>query len=233
MLEVRDVELRYGRVTAVRGASLRVAEGEMVGLVGPNGAGKSTTLKAIAGLLAPVAGDVLLDGRSVLGAPGGPSTRGIGYVPEDRRVFASLSVAENLAIGATGRRDRDAVAADVERELDRFPMLRDALHTGAGELSGGQQQMLAISRALMGRPRLLVLDEPTLGLAPIMIDTIFDTIVALRASGVTILLVEQNTVRTVEVADRYYVMRSGGEIVHEGTPDDLDGDADRAYLQLL
>lgn len=232
MLEIRDLRLRYGAIEALQGTSLSVAEGEIVGLVGHNGVGKSTTLKAVAGLLKPVDGAILWDGEPLTGRS--PIHVGIGYVPEDRRIFGAMTVHENLRIGATVRRDRDAVKADIERELERFPILRERLHQRAGNLSGGQQQMLAISRALLGRPRLLLLDEPTLGLAPIIVDQLFEIVAGLRDEGVTVLLVEQNVAKTVNVADRVYLMVPGGRIEREGTGAELAGDPDfrRQYLRL-
>lgn len=220
MLEVRGLHAGYGSIEVVRDTSITVAEGELVGLVGHNGVGKSTTLKAIAGIVAARAGSI-----EWLGEPlsGGATTRirhGIAYVPEDRRIFTQLSVAENLQLGATVRDKADAASA-IERELERFPVLRKYYRRRSGDLSGGEQQMLAIGRALVSAPRLLVLDEPTLGLAPIIVDELFRTIVGLRDEGTTILLVEQNVAKTLRVADRAYVMEPGGRISFEGPAAEL------------
>jgi branched-chain amino acid transport system ATP-binding protein len=226
VLRVDRLSVHYGRIRAVRELSLRVDAGEVVGLLGPNGAGKSSTLAAVAGALAPAGGRVLLDDRDVTGQPAERMVRrGLALVPEGRRIFATLTVAENLSLGATARRDRDGVRADVEEQLDRFPVLRRYYRTAAGKLSGGEQQQLAIARALLGRPRLLLLDEPSLGLAPVLVDVVFDTIERLRGDGLTILLVEQNASRAVAVADRCYVLRSGRLVAEAGRgqlhPDEL------------
>jgi branched-chain amino acid transport system ATP-binding protein len=220
MLTVQDLHVRYGSVNALKGVSLHVERGEIVGLVGPNGAGKSTLLAAIAGTVKPRSGQVLLDGEPLLSKRPDEVVRlGAALVPEGRRIFSTLTVAENLQLGATVRSDAQDVARDLELLLDRFPVLRRLYRTPAGRLSGGEQQQLAIARALLSRPRLLMLDEPSLGLAPLVVDLVFDTITALRAeSDVTVLLVEQNVVRTVEVADRSYVLRTG-EVAMESTGD--------------
>jgi branched-chain amino acid transport system ATP-binding protein len=232
MLEIDGLRVRYGSMEALRGASLSVREGEVVGLVGHNGVGKSTTLKAVAGIVRASGGSIAWCGSPL--ESGSAVRAGIGYVPEDRRIFSALSVLENLRIGATVRRDRAQIAADIERELDRFPILRERLHQRAGDLSGGQQQMLAVARALVSRPRLLLLDEPTLGLAPIIVDQLFGIVTRLRDEGVTVLLVEQNVAKTVKVADRVYVMAPGGRIEREGTGAELAADPEfhRHYLRL-
>jgi branched-chain amino acid transport system ATP-binding protein len=231
MLEIRDLTVRYGRIAAVQGASLRVGEGELVGLVGPNGAGKSSTLKAVAGLVSPAGGEVLVDGEPV---PASPIREGIAYVPESRRIFGALTVEENLRLGATTRSRGDR-ASELRRMYERFPLLKTRRRSGAGDLSGGQQQVLAIARALVSRPKLLLLDEPTLGLSPAMIDEVFAIVAGLREDGVTVLLVEQNTLRTLAVADRTYVMRPPGRIVFEGSQAELERDPsiEQRYLQLL
>jgi branched-chain amino acid transport system ATP-binding protein len=232
MLKVENLEVRYGRVAAVRDVSFDVAEGEIVGLIGPNGAGKTSTLAAITGLLQPAKGSVLLDGESLLGqAPERIVRRGVSLIPEGRQIFGTLTVAENLSLGAVARRDKDGIAADRERELDRFPILRRYYDSPAGRLSGGEQQQLAIARALLGRPRLLLLDEPSLGLAPLVIDDVFEVLERLREEGVTIVLVEQNAARTIEVADRCYVLRNGS-VALTGTSDEMLATADvtAAYL---
>jgi branched-chain amino acid transport system ATP-binding protein len=233
LLELDGVEVRYGRTRALRGISLTVGAGDAVGIIGPTGAGKTTTLKTIAGLVRPSAGRVLLDGRAHAGE--GPERlvrRGIALVPEGRQIFTTLTVAENLRLPTYCGRSRDP-AADVERELERFPILRTYFGQPAGGLSGGEQQMLAISRALLCRPELLLLDEPSLGLAPRVVDEVFAALAALRAEGVTILLVEQSAARTIDFADRTYVL-SGGRIELEGTRDELRGDEriERAYFGL-
>lgn len=231
MLSVEGITVRYGSVAAVRDASLTVAEGELVGLVGPNGAGKSTTVKAILGLVPLASGRIRFRDEPLKGSP---SDAGIAYVPESRRIFSGLSVEENLRIGATSCR-RSAVGQRLEAMYARFPVLGERRHVGADQLSGGQQQMLAIARGLIAEPRLVVLDEPTLGLAPAIIDEIFAIVAELRAEGVTVLLVEQNTLRTLEVADRTYVMSPPGRIVFEGSQADIDRDPslEARFLQLL
>lgn len=223
-LRVSDLFVRYGRsIVAVQGSSIEVREGEIVSLLGQNGAGKSTLVKAVAGLVAPTSGSISY-GDLDLSAKSTPRIpAGIAYVPEDRGVFASLTVGENLRLGAVSRKDRSAVDADVEAQLDRFPILRKYWSRGASLLSGGEQQQLAIARALMIRPRLLLLDEPTLGLAPIIVDLIFDVVQQLRDEGVTILLVEQNAVRSIAISDRSYVVQAPGKIIGSGTAQDLAG----------
>jgi branched-chain amino acid transport system ATP-binding protein len=210
LLEVEDLVVHYGRIPALQGISLKVSEGETVGVIGPNGAGKSTTLAAIMGLVAPSRGHIVFEGRSLVGQTPAQIVRGgLALVPEGRRIFGTLTVGENLQLGLTVRRDRVLANADLERVLDRFPALRTYHASSAAKLSGGEQQQLAIGRALLARPRLLLLDEPSLGLAPLMIDRVFETLEELRTEGVTILLVEQNAARTAEFADRTYVLRSG------------------------
>jgi branched-chain amino acid transport system ATP-binding protein len=225
LLSVRGLTVRYGSVTALHGIDLDVDEGELVALVGPNGAGKSSTLAAVSGLVRPAAGTVTVAGEVVSGlAPERVVRHGVALVPEGRNIFTSLTVAENLALGATIRRDAAGVAADLDRQLDRFPILRDRYGQQAGLLSGGEQQQLAIARALMSRPRLLLLDEPSLGLAPRLVDLVFETVAQLRQEGLTIVLVEQNATRAVELADRTSVLRTG-RIVRSGTADELGGGA--------
>jgi branched-chain amino acid transport system ATP-binding protein len=231
MLAVEGLEVRYGRVAAVRGVSLRIEEGELVSLVGSNGAGKSSTLLAIAGAI-PSTGPITLDGERIdRRGPEAAARLGLSLVPEGRGVFAQLTVEENLRLGATLRRDRQAIEADLERELERFPALQRYFRSNAGRLSGGEQQQLVISRALMSRPRLLLLDEPSLGLAPVLVDRVFDVIEELRSTGSTVLLVEQLAHRAVALADRSYVM-SRGEIAASGRSDELAGavDLETAYL---
>jgi branched-chain amino acid transport system ATP-binding protein len=210
VLTVENLNVRYGGVAAVQGVSLEVSKGEVVGIVGPNGAGKTTTLSAILGLVTPSAGSIVFDGRSLIGkAPEDVAREGLALVPEGRRIFGTLTVGENLQLGSTVRSRNEDTKHDLERVLDRFPALKSSYSTAADRLSGGQQQQLAIARALLSRPRLLLLDEPSLGLAPQMIDEVFDILAELRESGSTLLLVEQNALRTVEFADRCYVLRTG------------------------
>jgi len=210
LLEIRGLKVAYGGIEAVRGIDLDVAEGELVALIGANGAGKTTTLKAIAGMLRPAAGTLRYNGDDVTGLPSHVLIRrGIALVPEGRGVFARLTVEENLAMGAYIRQDRPAVRTDTERVFDLFPRLRERRAQVAGTLSGGEQQRLASGRAMMSRPRLLVLDEPSMGLAPLMVQKIFEVIRSIAAQGVTILLVEQNALLALEAAARGYVMESG------------------------
>lgn len=222
MLVIDDVHLQYGAaVRAVQGCSLQVDEGELVSVIGQNGAGKSTLLKAVMGQLPITSGAITFDGTSVSERGFSPVRRGIAYVPESRGIFAGLTVAENLRIGSTVRRKDARVRDDLERELERFPVLRRYFRRGASLLSGGEQQQLAIARALLLRPRLLLLDEPTLGLAPIVVDLIFEVITDLHAEGMTILLVEQNAVRSFEVSDRAYVLETPGHVLGAGTATEL------------
>jgi branched-chain amino acid transport system ATP-binding protein len=234
MLRVEDLHVRYGRIAAVRGISLHVEEGEIVSMVGPNGAGKSTTLATICGVISPAKGTIRLDGRSLVGeAPERIVRRGVSLVPEGRRILGTLTVEENLLLGATIRRrtDRAGVRRDLAETLERFPILAAYLHSPAGRLSGGEQQQLAIARALLSRPRVLLLDEPSLGLAPLLVDLVFEALGRLRDEGVTMLLIEQNAMRAVELADRSYVLRTG-TIELEGTRDELleHADFETAYL---
>src|SRR5689334_23210772 len=210
MLELREVEVAYGNIRALKGVSLTVAEGELVTLIGSNGAGKSTTLKTISGLLRPKSGTLLYRGQPLESLPPHSIVAlGISHCPEGRHLFGRLTVTENLRLGAVQRRDREAVSRDMEYVFKLFPILKDRKAQLAGTLSGGEQQMLAIGRALMSRPRLLLLDEPSLGLAPILVSIIFDTIQRLKSEGATILLVEQNTRLALDIADRAYVMETG------------------------
>jgi branched-chain amino acid transport system ATP-binding protein len=215
MLTVENLDVRYGRITALRKLSVSVAAGEFVGLVGPNGAGKSTLVNTIAGVIPAAGGEIRFDDRPLLGTiPERIVQLGISAVPEGRQIFARLTVRENLELGATIRSDHDGVRVDIERIFERFPVLKQLEDGLAGKLSGGEQQQLAIARALLARPRLLMLDEPSLGLAPLVIDEVFEWLRELHAAGTTILLVEQNAAKTIEAADRTYVLR-GGEVVRE------------------
>jgi branched-chain amino acid transport system ATP-binding protein len=206
MLELEALEVRYGPVPAVRALSLKVDEGEIVGLIGPNGAGKSTTLHAVTGLIPAHSGDIRVRGRSILGrAPERIAQQGVSLVPEGRRIYADFSVEENLRLGLAARRGRNGREA-LAKAYELFPILNEFRRRSAGALSGGQQQQLAIGRALVAQPTLLLLDEPSLGLAPKLVDDVFETLVRIREQGVTILLVEQRAQRTVALADRTYVL---------------------------
>jgi branched-chain amino acid transport system ATP-binding protein len=219
LLEIDDVAVRYGAVQALRGISLTVDKGEIVTLLGANGAGKTTTLRTVSSLLKPVTGEVRFDGRRIDTLPAYQVVGvGIGHVPEGRRVFPTMTVQENLAMGAY--RDGSHLLEDSERILEMFPVLADRRRQDAGTLSGGEQQMLAIGRALMGRPRLLLLDEPSMGLAPLIVTRIFEIIRQINESGTTILLVEQNAAQALRLAGRGYVL-ANGEIVLDGTAADL------------
>jgi branched-chain amino acid transport system ATP-binding protein len=232
MLSVRDLTVRYGVTPAVQNLTLEVAEGEIVGLVGANGAGKSTTLAAIAALVPIGAGTIAYLGEPLAGLQTEEiARRGIALVLEGRHIFATLSVRENLALGGTANPDRTRTATALERVLELFPILRKAYRLPAGTLSGGEQQQLAIGRALIAEPRLLMLDEPSLGLAPMLVDQVFETLGEVRRAGTTVLLVEQNIRRTVALADRTYVMRSG-RIALSGSRAELAslGGLDAAYL---
>jgi branched-chain amino acid transport system ATP-binding protein len=231
LLVVDALTVAYGAVVAIRDVSLEVAPGEIVAALGPNGAGKTTLLRTLAGALKPQRGSVAFDGGALTGlVPEAVVRRGVALVPEGRHVFPNLTVQENLAVGGIARTDRDELRADTERWLARFPILGERANQFAGTLSGGEQQQLAIARALMSRPRMLLLDEPSLGLAPIFVDRIFELIEELRADGVTVLLVEQNVHRALEVADRAYVL-SVGSVVASGPTDQLvEGELERSYL---
>jgi branched-chain amino acid transport system ATP-binding protein len=223
MLEIDSLHVSYGAIRAVRNVSLVVKAGEFVVLLGPNGAGKSSTLAAVMGMLKPTSGKVTFLGEDITGHRSEDIVRsGLVLTPEGRRILATLSVRENLMLAGAIRRDRKAMHSDLERYLERFPVLGRRSESAAGTLSGGEAQQLAIARSLMARPKLLLLDEPTLGLAPMVVDQIFDIVSELVAEGLTILMVEQNAVRAIEAADRGYVMRTG-EIVASGSADELGG----------
>ena len=232
MLNVDHLRATYGSITALRDISIEVNQGELVALIGVNGAGKSTTLLSIAGVVKPVAGTIMFEGESLLGqTPEAILRRGVALVPEGRRILAGLTVAENLRLGAAIRTDRSEIDADMEAMCQRFPILGQRFRQAGGTLSGGEQQQLAIARALMSRPKLLMLDEPSLGLAPILVDGVFELISELRARGTTILLVEQNVERTLEIADRAYRLNPG-RIEHAGTPAELREHVDLAASYL-
>ena len=221
LLEVENIDAQYGRIRALDGVSLHVHEGEIVTLIGANGAGKTTTLRAISGLIRPTHGAIRFAGDDLLKlTPDAIVRRGGGHSPEGRRVFARMTVRENLDLGAYARNARAEIEIDFERVLEIFPRLRERLQQKAGTLSGGEQQMLAIARALMSRPRLLMLDEPSLGLSPILVQTIFGVIREINASGTTILLIEQNARQALSVANRGYVLEVG-KIVYSDTSANL------------
>jgi branched-chain amino acid transport system ATP-binding protein len=210
MLAVENIHVYYGNIAAVKGISLEVKKGEIVTLIGSNGAGKSTTMRAISGLVSPRRGTIMFEGRKISGMPGHQVTAlGISQSPEGRRIFGRMTVDENLDLGAFLRNDKDGILEDRDKVYDLFPRLKERVHQKAGTLSGGEQQMLAVARALMGRPRLLMLDEPSMGLAPLLVELIFNTIRQIREQGMTILLVEQNALAALDVADRAYVLESG------------------------
>ena len=210
MLTVERLECRYGKVAAVRDLSLEVRKGELVSLIGANGAGKTTTLKAISGVLAPSAGRIMFEGEDITRASARRVLElGIAHCPEGRRVFPYMTVRENLEMGCYLRRDKAAIEADIRYLYERFPILHERRAQAAGTLSGGEQQMLAISRALMSRPKLLMFDEPSLGLAPNLVERTFDIIRQIRAEGVTVIMVEQNALAALELSDRSYVLEQG------------------------
>ena len=232
LLTVSDLHVYYGNIAAVKGLSLSVNSGEIVTLIGSNGAGKSTTLRTISGLIRPRSGDVVYQGGSITSVPGHRIVAsGICHSPEGRRIFPRMTVQENLDLGAFLRNDKAAIEADLERVLELFPRLRERIAQKAGTMSGGEQQMLAVGRALMGSPTLLLLDEPSMGLAPVLVDLIFDTIKTIREQGTTVLLVEQNALAALRVADYAYVLESGS-LKLEGPAKELAKDEEvvRAYL---
>lgn len=232
MLKINNLQVHYGGIHALQGINLEVPEGKIVSLVGANGAGKSTTLRAICSLVKPTAGEITFEGRSIIGTPTERIvTSGITMVPEGRRVFPNLTVYENLALGAYARKDNDGIARDLERGFDLFPRLREREKQLAGTLSGGEQQMLALARALMSRPRLLMMDEPSLGLAPLVVKSIFAIIKQIHGEGTTILLIEQNARAALQLSDYAYVLETG-KIVLEGTGRELinNDQVKKAYL---
>jgi branched-chain amino acid transport system ATP-binding protein len=224
MLDVKDLNVSYGAIAAVKGLTLEVRQGEIVTLIGSNGAGKSTTLRTISGLLKPKSGSITFEGERIDGVPGHDIVaKGICQSPEGRRIFPRMTVDENLDLGAFLRKDSAAVKADRDMVLDLFPRLKERITQKAGTMSGGEQQMLAVGRALMGKPKLLILDEPSMGLAPVLVDLIFETITKIRDSGTTILLVEQNALAALRIADYAYVLESG-HLNMEGHASDLAND---------
>lgn len=232
MLEVKDIEVYYGMIQALKGISFEVNEGEVIALIGANGAGKTTTLHTITGLLAPKKGSVVFEGQDITKVPAHKIVSlGMAHVPEGRRVFAELSVYQNLKMGAYTRKDKDEIGKTLEMVYKRFPRLEERKNQLAGTLSGGEQQMLAMGRALMSHPKIIVMDEPSMGLSPILVNEIFDIIKEVSAGGTTVLLVEQNAKKALSIADRAYVLETG-KIVLEGNAKELmnDDSIKKAYL---
>ena len=232
MLEIKDLNVHFGVIHALKGISLTVNDGEIVTLIGANGAGKTTTLRTISGLKKPTSGSILLDGKDITHtSPRDRVKMGMSQVPEGRRVFPDMTVLENLELGAYLRRDRAGIVEDLKMVYERFPRLADRKRQAAGTLSGGEQQMLAMGRALMSRPKILFLDEPSMGLAPLLVQEIFDIIQDINKSGTTVLLVEQNASMALQIANRAYVMETGS-IVLSGTGEELShsDDIKKAYL---
>ena len=232
MLEVKDLEVYYGMIQAIKGVSFEVNQGEVIALIGANGAGKTTILHTVTGLLAPKKGSVLFEGKDITKIPAHKIVSlGMAHVPEGRRVFADLSVYENLKMGAYTRKDKAEIEETLQSVYKRFPRLKERKNQMAGTLSGGEQQMLAMGRALMSKPRIILMDEPSMGLSPIMVNEIFDIIRAVSESGTTVLLVEQNAKKALSIADRAYVLETG-KIVLSGDAKDLleDDSIKKAYL---
>lgn len=232
MLEIKDIEVFYGVIQAIKGISFEVNEGEVIALIGANGAGKTTILHTITGLLSPKKGSVIFEGKDITKVPAHKIVSlGMAHVPEGRRVFAELSVYENLKMGAYTRKDKGEIAQTLEMVYKRFPRLQERKNQLAGTLSGGEQQMLAMGRALMSHPKIIVMDEPSMGLSPILVNEIFDIIQEVSASGTTVLLVEQNAKKALSIADRAYVLETG-KIVLDGDAKELmnDDSIKKAYL---
>ena len=232
MLEIRDLEVYYGMIQAIKGISFDVNEGEVIALIGANGAGKTTTLHTITGLLPAKAGTITFEGQDITKVPGYKIvSKGMAHVPEGRRVFAQLSVLQNLRMGAYTRKDKNEIEETLKTVYKRFPRLEERQNQMAGTLSGGEQQMLAMGRALMSHPKIILMDEPSMGLSPIFVNEIFDIIKSVSAGGTTVLLVEQNAKKALYIADRAYVLETG-RIVLEGNAKDLlnDNSIKKAYL---
>jgi branched-chain amino acid transport system ATP-binding protein len=232
LLSLENISVYYGNIAAVKGLTMQVPEGSIVTLIGSNGAGKSTTLRTISGLMHAKSGSITFDGKDISRAQGHEVVgEGIAHSPEGRRIFSRMTVDENLDMGAFSRADKDGIAADRDHVLELFPRLAERINQKAGTMSGGEQQMLAVARAMMAKPKLLMLDEPSMGLAPVLVDLIFDTIEKIRDSGVTILLVEQNALAALRVADYAYVMESGALKLEGPAPALAENDeVIRAYL---
>ena len=232
MLEVKDLEVYYGVIQAIKGISFHVDEGEVIALIGANGAGKTTTLQTITGMLNAKAGSILFEGEELTKIPGHKIvSMGMAHVPQGRRVFAQLSVLENLKLGAYTRKDKDEIEESLQRVYKSFPRLEERKNQLAGTLSGGEQQMLAMGRALMSHPKIILMDEPSMGLSPIFVNEIFDIVKEISASGTTVLLVEQNAKKALSIADRAYVLETG-RIVLEGKAEELlnNDSVKKAYL---
>lgn len=232
MLEVKNLKVHYGVIQAIKGISFEVNEGEVIALIGANGAGKTTTLQTITGMLKPSEGAILFEGQDIVKVPGHKIvSMGMAHVPEGRRVFAELSVYENLKLGAYTRKDKNEIAESLAKVYKSFPRLEERKNQLAGTLSGGEQQMLAMGRALMSKPKIILMDEPSMGLSPIFVNEIFDIIKEVSESGTTVLLVEQNAKKALSIADRAYVLETGS-ITLEGKADDLlhDESVQKAYL---
>ena len=232
MLEVKDLEVYYGMIQAIKGISFEVNEGEVIALIGANGAGKTTTLHTITGLLSPKSGHVMFEGKDITKVPAHKIvSMGMAHVPEGRRVFAELSVYENLKMGAYTRKDRAEIDESLQNVYKRFPRLEERKNQMAGTLSGGEQQMLAMGRALMSKPKIILMDEPSMGLSPILVNEIFDIIQAVSESGTTVLLVEQNAKKALSIADRAYVLETGNIVLEGKAKDLLENDSiKKAYL---
>ena len=232
MLEIKNLEVYYGMIQAIKGISFEVNEGEVIALIGANGAGKTTTLHAVTGLIPAKAGEIIFDGKNVAKIPGHKIvSMGMAHVPEGRRVFAELSVYQNLKMGAYTRKDKDEIAGNLEMVYKRFPRLKERKNQMAGTLSGGEQQMLAMGRALMSQPKIILMDEPSMGLSPIFVNEIFDIIREVSAAGTTVLLVEQNAKKALSIADRAYVLETGRSTL-QGDAKELmnDESVKKAYL---
>lgn len=232
MLEVKNLEVYYGMIQAIKGISFEVNEGEVIALIGANGAGKTTTLQTISGMLKPTAGEILFEGTDIVKVPGHKIvSMGMAHVPEGRRVFAELSVYENLKMGAYTRKDKAEIAESFERVYKSFPRLKERKNQMAGTLSGGEQQMLAMGRALMSKPKLILMDEPSMGLSPIFVEEIFNIVREISASGTTVLIVEQNAKKALAIADRAYVLETGNIVLSGDAKEMMNNDEiKKAYL---
>ena len=232
MLEVKDLEVYYGMIQAIKGISFEVNHGEVIALIGANGAGKTTTLHTITGLLSPKKGSVLFEGQDITKVPAHKIvSMGMAHVPEGRRVFSQLSVYENLKLGAYTRKDKSNIDKELQSIYERFPRLAERKNQLAGTLSGGEQQMLAMGRALMSKPSIVLMDEPSMGLSPILVNEIFDIIESISKSGTTVLLVEQNAKKALSIADRAYVLETGKVVLEGDAKDLLENDSiKKAYL---